>query len=137
MKRLDEFMQKKEAWKNSWNQLLNNKETWSMHVTYNIMFCTIRVFKFDRLYFLTWNTIYILTFNAIEKNVNFLLLQLKDPHMAMLKATGFDCLMTILSRETLCFQMEAKQWYLKKFMIVPHYMWTDHLIQRLNNIKHV
>ena len=54
----------------------------------------------------------------------------------MLKDAGFDYLMTKLSRETLCFQTEVKEWFLKKFMIVPHYMWTDHLIQQLNNIKH-
>ena len=72
-----------------------------------------------------------------SKNVNFLLLQLKDPHLAMLKAAGFNYLMIILSRVTLRFQMEVKQWFLKIFMIVPYYMWTGHLIQRLNNIKHV
>ena len=71
------------------------------------------------------------------KNVIFVLLQLKDPHLAMLKASRFDYLMTILSRAIVCFQTKVKQWFLKKFMIVPHYMWTEHLIQRLNNIKHV
>ena len=106
--------------------------------TWCVTFCSTQYWCLNLIVCIVLHEIQYIYLSSMKlKNVKFLLLQLKDPHLSMLKAAGFDYLVIILSRATLCFQMEVKQWFLKKFMIFPHYMWTGNLIQRLNNIKHV